>query len=219
MQHLFSALQLLVVPVHHGGFAADVHRVVVKIAVETSLAAAFQLALQLRIGCQQQVVVLQLHVEEVAGVLNVRDAAFPEEAEYIHLPHGNVTEAVQFLFVPENAVDAGARLQLVVPHIVVDFLKIVLLQHHRHDGAEHFRLRLVSGFPGQNVGGGEIVHGIGVLVGDGVEQPAGRRLHLILFLFAHALPVAQLVPLLVFHNAPLQIGLALFVAVERLPRF
>ena len=63
----------------------------------------------------------------------------------------------------------------------------------------------------------KIVHCVGMFVGDAVEEPAGAGLHGTFAALAHGLPVPQLEPLLVLHNALLQIPLALPVLVQCLP--
>ena len=119
--------------------------------------------------------------------------------------------------IPEDAVDAGAGFQLVVHDPVIGVLKVLLLQNHRQDGAQglgHFPVPLL---PGQHIGARIVVHGLGVLVGNGVEEPAGGRLHLTARTSSDAFPVPQPVPLLIFDDPPLQVGLALPVAVQVLP--
>ena len=153
-------------------------------------------------------------MEDVGRLLDIRDAAFPEQVQNVHLADGDVPQPPGLAGVPEHAVDAGAGLQLVVVDLVIHLLEVGLLQHHREDGAKKLGLPPVPLLPGQDIGAGIIVHHVGVLVGDGVEKPAGGRLHLILSVAPHTLPVAQLVPLLVVHHPAFQIGLALLISVQ-----
>ena len=139
-------------------------------------------------------------MEEVPAALDVSNAALPEQVQDVHLPDGDVTQALHGIGIPQHGVDAGTAFQLVVTDLVVDLLKIVLLQNHRDDGAEDFGLLFVIGSPGQDIGAGKIVHGIGVLVGDAVKEPGGAGFHCLLGAGAHTLPVAQLEPLLVFND-------------------
>ena len=71
--------------------------------------------------------------------------------------------------------------------------------------------------PGQYIGPGKIVHGLGVFVGDGIEQPPRGGLHRASRPPAHTFPVAHPVPLLVLNDPPLQVGLALPAAVQDHP--
>ena len=53
-----------------------------------------------------------------------------------------------------------------------------------------------------------------MLIGQRVEEPCAGGLHLLL-LVSHALPVPELVPLLIVNDALLQIGLSLLVLLQR----
>ena len=208
-------LAALVVPVHHGGLAAGVGGVVILVGADRE-GISSQLSLQLRVAVNEHIVALQLHMKHIPAVLDVGDAAFPEQVQKIHLPDGNVPHPPEGLRVPEDAVDPGAGFQLVVPHVGVNLFKAALLQLCREDGGEHFRLSPVAFLPGQDVGGGEAVHGVGVLGGDGVEEPAGGGLYGGRLSLAHGFPVAHPIPAFPLQDPPFQICLALPVAVQGL---
>ena len=111
-------------------------------------------------------------------------------------------------------------LELFPPVIRIRLLEAVALQHHGQHGAELLGLVAVTLLPRQHVRLRVIVHGVGVLVGNAVEEPARgrRRLEtraLVLGeLGAHDLPVPDLVPLLILDEPLLQIGLAALVLPE-----
>ena len=153
-------------------------------------------------------------MEQVSGSLDVRDATLPEQVDDIHLSDRNVTQAIQLLLIPEDTVDAGTCFELVVPDIVIGLLKVILLQDHRDDGAEHLCLCLVSFLSREDIGRGEVIHSICVFVGNSIEQPAGGRLYLIGLSLSHALPVTELVPLLILYDSLLKVGLAFLVLVQ-----
>ncbi len=103
--------------------------------------------------------------------------------------------------VPEDAVDAGALLELAPPGIAVHLLVVRLFQHHRQHAGKRLRGLPHRLPPGQHVGVRVVVHGIGVLVGNAVEQPpaGGLRLaghHGVLVVF----PVSHAEPQLVIHR-------------------
>ena len=189
----------LVVPVHHCCLVAGVHGVVVDVMGQF---AAVGGVLHKGIALMEQIPIHQLHQKHIPALLNITDPRLPEEADGINAADGDI-----LLFpVPKNAVDAGAAAKLVVGDVGIGLLKIVLLQNHRQHLAEPFRQRPILGLPGQQQGSGEVVHGIGVLGADGVEQPAAGRLRVLPAGAAtgQIIPVAQLVPLLVGDEALLQ---------------
>ena len=213
MQHGAPALHPLVVPVHHSAFSRGVHPVVILIAAGYLLRRS-QLVPEKWILGNQRFVVLHFHMEYIFRALDVGDAAFPKQVQHIHLPYRNVAQSIEPPGIPEHAIDAGAGFQLVVIDFIVYLLKFRLLQYHRQHRPQKGGLAPVTFLPGQHIGAGEIVHGIGVLVGNGVKQPAGAGLYLCLAMPPHTFPVPHLVPLGVVHHPALQVGLALLVAVE-----
>ena len=206
---------LLVVPIHHQGLVGGVHRIVVDVLAKL-LPGHPQTALQVGIAFQKGIVIAKGHVEHIFRLLNVADAALPVKIQKIHPGDGNVPQATQLVPIPEHAVDAGAGNELTVPDPVVDLLEIAVIQNHRQHRRKHLGLGLVGSLPGQHIDAGEIIHCIGVLACNGAPKPTGDRFHLRGGL-AHTLPVAQLVPLLVFHHPLFQIGLPRPVALEGLP--
>ena len=218
VQHCLFVLLLLVIPVHHHAFLRGVHSVVIHIFADIQPVAA-QLARQFRVRLLQSGVVLQLHMEHVGAVLDLGDTRLPEEIQNVHRLHGNVAQPTQLAAIPEHTVDGRAADDLVPPAFGVGSLKARLLQHHRHDGRQLPRLLHIPRLTGQDVGGGEVVHGVGVLVGDRVQQPRAHRLHLLLFAaLPQTLPVPQPIPLLIVDHPLLQIGLALLVLPQGLHR-
>ena len=216
VEHLSAPHLLFVVPVDDGGFVRGIHPILVYIPV-SRLGAAGKLALQHGVALQQQIVVPEPQVKDVAALLQIRHAVFPEEVQQVNPLNAHISQAVQLFRIPEDTVDAGAGLQLVVHHPVVGFLKVLLLQNHRQDAFQSFRRFPVPFLPGQHGGDRVVVHGLGMLIGDGVEEPAGGGLHLAALTPAHTLPVPHPVPLLVFNHPPFQVGLALPVAVQGQP--
>ena len=212
----FSPLALFVVPVDDRAFVCRVYPVIVDVPVSL-LCRPGELPLQLGVALQQQVVVPQPQVKHIPRLLDVRDPALPVEVQDVDPPDADVPQALQLFRIPEDTVDAGAGFQLVVHDPVIGVLKILLLQDHRQDGPQGLGLFPVPLLPGQHIGAGIVVHGLGVLVGNGVEEPAGGRLHLAARTSSDAFPVPQPVPLLIFDDPPLQVGLALPVAVQVLP--
>ena len=215
VQHRFGALPLLVVPVNYRRLLRGIHPVFEYIAVSCLLGS--QLALQLGVLLQKQIVVPQPQIEDVSRLLDVRNAAFPIEIQHVNAVDADVAQAVQLVRVPEDSVDTRTGFQLVVHDPVVGVLKVLLLQNDRQDAAQDLGQLLVSLLPGQHIGPGEIVHGFGVFVGDGIEQPPRGGLHRASRPPAHTFPVAHPVPLLVLNDPPLQVGLALPAAVQDHP--
>ena len=153
----------------------------------------------------------------MGAVLDVPDPRLPEKHQKIHAADGDLPETSSCLRVPEDALDPGALLELAPPGVAVDLLIVGLLQDGGKHAGEGAGGLLVPLFPGQHVGLGVVVHGVGVLVGDGVEEPPGRglglALHHVVFV---ALPVAHLEPLVVRHDPALQGGLARLVLLQDL---
>ena len=218
VQHLFSLLRLFVVPVDDGSFVRGVHPVL-GLGLLARVRLSGQLPLQLGVGFQQPVIVLHPQIKQIPGLLQVRNAAFPVQVQHIHPAQGNVSQAALLFRVPEDPVNAGTAFELVIHHPVIDLLKVLLLQNHRQDAAQGLGQGLIVFLPGQHIGPGKIVHGLGVFVGNGVEEPAGSRFHLFLCASAHTFPVPHPVPLFILNDPPLQVGLALAVPVQGLPGF
>ena len=111
-------------------------------------------------------------------------------------------------------------LELVPPRVRPDLLEAVFLQQRGHDGGQRAGVRLVGGAAREDDGLGVVVHGVGVLGGDGVEEPRAGRLDRVVAARAAAaaqiLPVAQAVPLLVGDDARFQRALAVLVAAQQL---
>ena len=215
MHHgLAAGLLPLVVPVHHHALFAGVDVLVTDVLPHGDAAAAL-LALELRPPGRQTVVVGQRQREEVGRVLDVLHARLPVEHQKVHAPDGDVPKALSQRRVPENALDAGTLLELAPPRVAVHALVVRLFQHHRQNVGEEPRRLLVVLRPRQHVRLRVVVHGVGVFVGDGVEQPprTGRALalhHPVSIL----LPVAQLVPFLVVNDPLVETGFGRLVLFE-----
>ena len=214
LQHLPAIHLRVIVPVHHQRLVGGIHRVVIEIAAQGHVAPA-QLSLQLGIGRQQLLVVLQFGREEVGALLDVGDAGGPEQVQQIHPLHADVAQAVQLAAVPEYTVHGAAGFQLVPPGGGIGALELVLLQDHRQDAAQPLGLQPVVRLAGQHGGGGVAVHGVGVLGQDTVHQPSAGGLGVsavaALPLLLHLFPVAQLPELLVVDDALLQMQLSMLV--------
>ena len=215
MHHgLAAGLLPLVVPVHHHALFAGVDVLVTDVLPHGDATAA-RLALELRPPGRQTVVVGQRQREEVGRVLDVLHARLPVEHQKVHAPDGDVPKALSQRRVPENALDAGTLLELAPPRVAVHALVVRLFQHHRQNVGEEPRRLLVVLRPRQHVRLRVVVHGVGVFVGDGVEQPprAGGALALH-HPVAILLPVAQLVPFLVVDDPLVETGFGRFVLFE-----
>ena len=163
----------------------------------------------------QLLCVLHIQGEKVRRCLNILHARLPVEHQQIHGADGDLAHAAVLFRVPENALDAGALLELAPPCVAVHLLVVGLFQHHGQNAGQHPRRLLVICRTGQHVGGRVIVHGIGVLVGDGVEQPPARRLglalhHRVLVVF----PVPHPEPQFVVHQPLVQRSLARLVLLQ-----
>ena len=94
---------------------------------------------------------------------------------------------------------------------------MVLLQHYGQNLAHKLCRLSVAFFPWKDHGFGEVIHGVGVLVGDGIEQPSAGGFRVLgVGGLAQVFPMAQAVPLLVFHDALVQGRFAGAVAVQGL---
>ena len=215
MHHgLTAGLLPLVVPVHHHALFAGVDVLVADVLPHGDAAAA-RLALKLRPPGRQTVVVGQRQREEVGRVLDVLHARLPVEHQQIHAPDGDVPKALPQRRVPEDALHAGTLLELAPPGVAVHALVVGLFQHHRQNVGEELRRLLVVLRSRQHVGLRVVVHGVGVLVCNGVEQPprAGGALALH-HPVAVLLPVAQLVPFLVVDDPLVEAGLGRLVLLQ-----
>ena len=217
MQDGLSALSaLFVVPVHDSALVARVDGIVVDVLGQLHRRAA-ELVRELRVILFEDVVVLERDVEQVLAALNVRDAGLPEQIDKVRVHDVDVSEPVVLGRVPEDAVHAGPALDFVVLLVVVGSLEAALVQNNRDDRRKDLRLVLVTLLPRQDVRGREVVHCVGVFVGNAVQKPCARRLHLpVIVCGSHALPLAELVPLFVVDEALLQVVLSLLVVLKGL---
>ena len=207
--------KLFVVPVHHDALVAGIKAAVVDVMRHVQHAgsvsgqlgpAAFQLS---RVGQTQR--------EKVGRLLNIVYARLPVEHQQVHGPDGDLAHTAPLLRIPEHAFDSGSLLELAPPGVAVHLLIVSLFQHHgQHAGKRLCRCLVVLG-TGQDVGTGVVVHRVGMLVGDGVEQPAAGRLG---FALHHGvlvvLPVSHPEPQFVVHQALVQRGLARLVPLQDL---
>ncbi len=209
----------LVVPVHHHAFPTHIHCIVVDILLHVHRI-SLQLSLTLGIPLLQQVLVHQLHQEKIPALLDIGDPRLPEKLQKVDLPDVDIPQPVLLLVVPENAVGGGPVLQLFPPVIRVGLFIVVILQDHRQYGGKHFGAALIAPLPGQHHRLGVIVHGVRVLIENGVEKPGRRRLRPRLGGASLSppddFPVPQLPPQFVLDDPLLQVPLALLVAVQDL---
>ena len=206
----------LVVPVDHQALPAHVDALVVQVFLHVDGRAA-HLPLVLGILPVQQILVHQLHHEEVPAVLQVRHPRLPEELEQVDAADADVPQAVFLALVPEHAVGRRAVLELLPPAVGVDLFVLVLLQDHRQHRAQNAGALLVALLPGQHHRGRVVVHGVRMLVDEGVKQPRARGpcLARSAFVPADHLPVPQLPPQLVLHHPVFQVGLPALVLGQR----
>ena len=215
MHHgLAAGLLPLVIPVHHHALFAGVDVLVADVLPHGDAAAA-RLALQLRPPGRQTVVVSQRQAEKVGRVLDVLHARLPVQHQQIHAPDGDVPESVPQRRVPEDALHAGPLLELAPPGVAVHALVVGLFQQHRQDLGEELCRLLVVLRSRQHVRLRVVVHGVGVFVGDGVEQPPRTGGALALHHpVAVLLPVAQLVPFFVVDDPLVETGFGRLVLFE-----
>ena len=154
-------------------------------------------------------------MEQVRRVLNILHARLPVEHEQVDAAHRNVAQPAARRRVPEDAGNTGALLELAPPGVAVHALVVRLFQHHRQNVGEEPRRLLVVLRPRQHVRLRVVVHGVGVFVGDGVEQPAAGRLG---FALHHGvlvvLPVSHPEPQFVVHQPLVQRSLARLVLLQ-----
>ena len=70
-------------------------------------------------------------MKQISGFLNIRYPGLPKQIDEVNLLYANVTESVELSAVPKDSINAGAALQLVVPHLIVCLLKIILIEDNR----------------------------------------------------------------------------------------
>ena len=208
-----AGARLFVVPVHHHALVGGVDRVVVD--VPRRVDGAPGAAPQLGPAGGQLFRVLQAQAEKVGAVLDVHDPRLPVQHQQVHRADGDLPQPAPGGGVPEDALDPRPLLELAPPAVRIHLFVVGLLQHHRQDARQGAGRGLVVGRPGQHAGLGIVVHGVGVLAGDRVEQPPAGRLglalhHPVLVLF----PVRHPEPQLVVDQPPVQRGLAGLVLVQ-----
>ena len=218
MQPQFAVLvRALIVPVHHHALVGGGLAVLVDVPGHVHHTGG--VPCQLRILRGQPGGVLKAEVEQIRRVLNILHAGLPVEHEQVDTAHRNVAQPAARRRVPEDAGNASALLELAPPDIAVHLLVICLLQHHRQHAGKRLRCGLVVCRPGQHHGLGVVVHGVGVLVGNAVEQPSAGGLRLAGHQrVAVVFPVSHAEPQLVIDQALVQRRLARLVALQRLQR-
>ena len=164
---------------------------------------------------KQDVIVRKLYVEYITRSLNVCNAAFPKQVDEVDFFNADIADTVELGFVPEHSIYARTGFQFVLPHLTVCTFKICLIEYNGDDRCEHFRLSLVPLFARKDIRGGEVVHGIGMLVCNAVKQPCRRWLNVMLFI-THAFPMTELVPLLVIYDPAFKVGFPLLVLLQDL---
>ena len=202
VEHAFSVLDLLVVPVHHERLVRRIHLIVRLVLADKGVVASKRVA-DLRIPLPDHVVVHQLRVEQVFAFLDVGHARFPEEVEQIDLPDGYIPESVELGAVPEHAPSHRSLLHLRPARIGIGLLEIVLFEDHRHDAGQHRRLGAVVRLSWPDSRLRERRHGVRVLAHNDVEEPSRPPLWVVWIpARTHFLPVLELPPLLA-GNEPL----------------
>ena len=127
-QHPAILIWLFVVPVHHHAFFAGVQSAVVDEAGHVQHAGA--VTLELGPAGFQLLCVLHVQGEKVRRCLNILHARLPVEHQQVHGADGDLAHAAVLFRVPENALDAGALLELAPPCVAVHLLVVGLFQHH-----------------------------------------------------------------------------------------
>ena len=215
VQHRLPAWQsLLVVPVHHHALVAGVHAVIVDVLCHVQTVA--RVPLHLRILAFQLVVVRKAQAEQVRAVLHILHARLPVQHQDVDAFDADLAKAPSRRRVPEHALHAGACLQLPPPCVAVRGLIVALFQHRGQDLREHLCGLLVVRCARQHVRLRVVVHRVGVLVCNAVEQPPARRRGLALHhLVLVVLPVSHPEPQLVLDDALVQRGLARLVLLQQ----
>ena len=218
VQHRLSAgLRLLVVPVHHHALIGGVNAVVVDVLPHVQPLAG--VPLHLREAPDQLLVVLKAQAEQVRRLLNVLHPRCPVQHQQVHALDADVSQPAPQHRVPEDALHAGAGLELAPPCVAVHLLVVALLQHRRDHLGKGPRRLLVVRRSRQHVRLRVVVHGVRVLVGNAVEQPPAGRLRLSLHhLVLVVLPVPHPEPQLVFNDPLVQRRLAGLVPLQDLSR-
>ena len=94
-----------------------------------------------------------------------------------------------------------------------------MFQDHRQHCGENLRVRLVARFAREHHWLGIIVNGVCVLIGQAIQQPCAHRLRIARILRAvYVLPIAQAIPLIVFHHARIERRLARAVLLQQFMR-
>ena len=218
MQHRAPlANGLFVVPVHHHALVAGVNALIMDVSGGRHAPAHVPLQLG-PLGCQL-VIVRQCQAEQVRAVLDVGHARLPVQHQKVHALDGNVPHAAPQRRVPKDPLDTGALLELAPPGVTVDLLIVRLFQQNREDFGEHLGRLLVVLGPGQDVGLRVVVHGVGVFVRNGVEQPAACGLRLALHhVVLVAAPVLHPEPLFILNDPLVQRRLSRLVFLQKLLR-
>ena len=216
VQHHASVfVRALVVPVHHHAFRAGILPFLVDVPghiQHTGCAAC-----QLRILRGQLRRVFQTQAEEIRRSLDILHARLPVEHQQVHAAHGDIPQPAPHLRIPEDAGHSGALLEFAPPAVAVHLLIIRLLQHHRQYAGKRPCRVLIVCRAGQDVRFRVVVHGVGMLVGDAVEQPPAGRLtlaghHGVGVIF----PVPHAEPQFVVHQALVQRRFSGFVPLQGL---
>nr|DAL39790.1 MAG TPA_asm: hypothetical protein [Caudoviricetes sp.] len=216
VQHRLSACpSLFVVPVHHHALGGSVDVLIVDVLGHVQAAA--RVPFQLGPLGRQLVVVRQCQAEQARAVLDVGHPRLPIQVQKVHALDGNVSKSAPQRRVPEHALHPGTLLELAPPGVAVHLLVVGLFQHHGQHLGEHPGRLLIVRRSRQHVGLRVVVHSVGVLVGDGVEQPpaGGRGLafHLLIFVI---LPMLHAEPQLVVDDPRIQRRLAALVSLQDL---
>ena len=114
----------------------------------------------------------QLCVEEIPGLLNIRDLRLPVKIQQVYGGNANITQATQFVTVPDNLVHASSRLAFTPHRHRIHILELILLKDAGNDRTQGLCLLLICRLPGKEYTLWKCIHGICMFGGDYIVQPA-----------------------------------------------
>ena len=200
---------LFVVPVHEQRALTVVPRVVADVLLDGQPSVACEL--HPRVLLPQCVNRHLAHAEQIRAILKVLNRRLPEQIQQVHPSERDFAHPAVRAAVPEDAVARCTILEFIPAAPVVNFIEPGALQNHGNDFAQHLRGLFVTPLPRQNRRNRHIVHEVGVLVHQAVEQPCGMRVNRRFRRAALHPIVPQAVPFLVADDPLFQHALAALV--------
>ena len=114
LQRVLAVHDLVVIDLDNRVLIRSVHIIVIQ-ELGTHEGFALELAFQLGIELLKHILVTKLSMEEVPAALDIRNTRLPVDIQQIHTLHGDITQAIKLVSIPDNLVNTGAGLQL-LPH-------------------------------------------------------------------------------------------------------